>query len=566
MSLLKDKISAAIEAFTGNKTNGERWQRILFEAPAYAMERIAVYFYEIHYKSVLTKEDCVQINNLRDEIDATLEREDLEYLVKIMPEPEKSRYMAMLNGMQQKAPDSSNKQLESKPIVIHCPKCNEELELPGHAIGWKVKCSYCNEKFFATEEFVNNQQEQQKPKILNLNSHEVQRRIAMGGKEHSRISECLYGLKSRRAEKLHKKYEVGHIWVQENERPDFISGLPIGIGLIIDEVGTLDTPPAPSTDLIDDISHMIGRELCYVKTFKVAEGQYSHSYAVLADNGNEKQILEKKLVMPMKQQKTSAPQHLGKGTRVDWSRENKAFSEMLVKHGIRKFHVEMANPYCAEVSIPMTEDEDVVRDFANDLFHALDILDEGYDLEFGQLTDCSGIDINDDAKCYYVLFNQHDVAECNPGDGKYRYKIESITANGEVDEEDDDSDESADGDLTPAQIMKYIADGIKSGAIRSKSGEGYFVLKGEYYDAIEAGRKTTEYRDLTPRNLSLSIGIKTVKFQRGYGRPGQPPGQMRYEVSSVRLMDADDRECAPYNIPPGFFATTIAIHLGKRIG
>jgi len=26
-----------------------------------------------------------------------------------------------------------------------------------------------------------------------------------------------------------------------------------------------------------------------------------------------------------------------------------------------------------------------------------------------------------------------------------------------------------------------------------KSGEGYFVLKGEYYDAIEMGRKTTEW-------------------------------------------------------------------------
>ena len=40
--------------------------------------------------------------------------------------------------------------------------------------------------------------------------------------------------------------------------------------------------------------------------------------------------------------------------------------------------------------------------------------------------------------------------------------------------------------------------------------------------------------------------------------------QMRFDVKSVRLMDADD--CDPYAIPPGFLATTIAIHLGKRIG
>lgn len=31
-------------------------------------------------------------------------------------------------------------------------------------------------------------------------------------------------------------------------------------------------------------------------------------------------------------------------------------------------------------------------------------------------------------------------------------------------------------------------------------------------------------------------------------------------------IDADDRECDPYAIPSGFIATTIAIHLGKRIG
>jgi hypothetical protein len=114
--------------------------------------------------------------------------------------------------------------------------------------------------------------------------------------------------------------------------------------------------------------------------------------------------------------------------------------------------------------------------------------------------------------------------------------------------------------------MQELTEGIKSGAIKSKSGEGYFVLKGEFFDAINAGRKTTEYRDLSPRNLAKSIGIKTVKLQRGYGHPGQPPEQMRFEVASVGLLDADDRECDPYNIPDGFIATTIAIHLGKRIG
>ena len=30
----------------------------------------------------------------------------------------------------------------------------------------------------------------------------------------------------------------------------------------------------------------------------------------------------------------------------------------------------------------------------------------------------------------------------------------------------------------------------------------------------------------------LSIGIKTVKFQRGYGHPGKSPKRMRYEMKS----------------------------------
>ena len=47
---------------------------------------------------------------------------------------------------------------------------------------------------------------------------------------------------------------------------------------------------------------------------------------------------------------------------------------------------------------------------------------------------------------------------------------------------------------------------------------------------------------------------------------GQPPRQMRYEVKTVRLLDASDRECDPFSIPPGLIATTIAIHLGRRIG
>ena len=262
--------------------------------------------------------------------------------------------------------------------------------------------------------------------------------------------------------------------------------------------------------------------------------------------------------------KPTAVQHIGKGLNIDWTRENQVFSSMIARYGISKFKVEMVNPFCSEICIPLSANANAVRKFANDLFHELDVLDADCNLDFGQHTDCSVLDLDADSRCCYIVFNHHDVKEASYGDPLYKYKVEAISG-GCGDEDGDDSDEPADSGLTPAQIMKYIADGIRSGALRSKSGEGYFVLKGEFYDAIEAGRKTTEYRDLTPRNLAKSIGIKTVKLQRGYGHPGQPPEQMRFEVASVGLLDADDRECDPYAIPPGFIATTIAIHLGKRI-
>ena len=380
---------------------------------------------------------------------------------------------------------------------------------------------------------------------------------------------------------LRNKYPDTGLFVQNCNLPPgepwcVARGLNDGFGIIVHSKKILTNEVL--SKIIQDVERRCSRKLSFVRRSDI-DGDFNYSFKISMPNqGATTQLrlptrtsMHSKIAAGqgtaiagksahMKQTTTSVLQHLGKGTGVDWTKENRVFSEMIAKHGIRKFHVEMPNPYCAEVSIPMTEDEDVVCDFANDLFHALDILDAGYDLDVGQLTACSGIDINEEEKCYYVFFNHHDVAECNPGDARYKYKVEAMTAN------EEGAGSNGGGGDEAEKIMQAISYAIKSGQFRSKSGEGYFVLKGEFYDAIKAGRKTTEYRDLSPRNLSLSIGIKTVKLQRGYGHPGQPPEQMRFEVKSVRLMDANDRECDPFAIPSGFLATTIAIHLGRRIG
>ena len=113
--------------------------------------------------------------------------------------------------------------------------------------------------------------------------------------------------------------------------------------------------------------------------------------------------------------------------------------------------------------------------------------------------------------------------------------------------------------------LNLLLEGIKAGRLKSKSPDGYLVLAGEFYDAIEAGKKKVEYRDFTENNLKRTIGIKTIRFNRGYGSKGKPPKQMRWEVKRVALVDDENEECNPMKVPEDFWPTTIAIHLGKRL-
>ena len=53
-------------------------------------------------------------------------------------------------------------------MIIQCPHCCTELELPDESVGWKVQCIYCNEKFLATEEFIRKQREAMKRKTCRL--------------------------------------------------------------------------------------------------------------------------------------------------------------------------------------------------------------------------------------------------------------------------------------------------------------------------------------------------------------------------------------------------------------
>ncbi len=126
--------------------------------------------------------------------------------------------------------------------------------------------------------------------------------------------------------------------------------------------------------------------------------------------------------------------------------------------------------------------------------------------------------------------------------------------------------ERSEANDTEDEGVADLLEGIKNGKLKSKVEDGYFVMQGEPYDDIEAGEKTVEFRDLTEYNLKRTIGIKSVRLQRGYGHPGQPPKKMRWTVTDVQLANDYGEECNPFDVPEGFEPNMIAVHLGERIG
>ena len=70
-------------------------------------------------------------------------------------------------------------------MIIQCPHCCTELELPDESVGWKVQCIYCNKKFIATEEFVKQQKEALKKKTLRIPP--IKRKEEQHGYAHARL-------------------------------------------------------------------------------------------------------------------------------------------------------------------------------------------------------------------------------------------------------------------------------------------------------------------------------------------------------------------------------------------
>lgn len=220
------------------------------------------------------------------------------------------------------------------------------------------------------------------------------------------------------------------------------------------------------------------------------------------------------------------------------------------EHGIDQCRVGEINPFCYGVAIDLDYGEKAVRAAVNDLFHRIPILAGEVDLDIGESTDYCEIREDLDEGQYLAVFNHPVALSFTANMPEYACLAKFVWGEESDDATDDDG----------------LIEGIASGRLKSRSPDGYLVLSGEFYDEIEAGRKKIEYRDFTEYNLKRTIGLKTVRFSRGYGSKGKSPKQMRFSVATVVLMDDDNHVCDPFNVPEGFSPTTIALHLGQRIG
>lgn len=224
--------------------------------------------------------------------------------------------------------------------------------------------------------------------------------------------------------------------------------------------------------------------------------------------------------------------------------------EVVGNNGVKGFSLfeDGDNPYSFFLEIPLENGEELAVRTCNKLFHALGLLPEDKNLTIGELGDYCNIVPPEHNGVYLAAFNHPAVFELKETDPEYRFVLKNWR-------DWDDDDEAAD-------VILALVDGIKAGRLKSKSPDGYLVLKAQFYDAIEAGTKKIEYRDFTEYNLKRTIGIKTIRFNRGYVKGAK---QMRWEVGKIVLLDGEDNECDPFNVPDDFWPVTIAIHLGKRI-
>ena len=92
---MKD-VKAAIDHFVNTEEYGDAWKRILLAAPEMARARIICSMYYSFHKFNLTEEELDEYHRGRDWVEAVLSKDDLKYLIAVMPQKQKPYFAGML--------------------------------------------------------------------------------------------------------------------------------------------------------------------------------------------------------------------------------------------------------------------------------------------------------------------------------------------------------------------------------------------------------------------------------------------------------------------------------------
>ena len=82
---------------------------------------------------------------------------------------------------------------------------------------------------------------------------------------------------------------------------------------------------------------------------------------------------------------------------------------LLAQHKIPSAKTSQANPYLFALMIPTSFDEAVVKAFANDLFHALNILPREEAMDIAEATHYCALDVDMDKGVYLIIFNHPSI-------------------------------------------------------------------------------------------------------------------------------------------------------------
>ena len=105
------------------------------------------------------------------------------------------------------------------------------------------------------------------------------------------------------------------------------------------------------------------------------------------------------------QQEYTTKVDLKKPTNAQMAILDKIAIDLLTQHGIKTAEVSRVNPFLQALLIPLTVGDAKIEAFANDLFHALNLLHGDEVLSIYEATDYCGLDVDKVEGHYLVIFN-----------------------------------------------------------------------------------------------------------------------------------------------------------------